>query len=43
VVAVRGQVRADLRIPKPQFEKGKVEIYVEEMEVLNAAKTPPFI
>ena len=43
VVAARGQVRP--RLPgmvNPKLATGEVELYVDEVELLNAAETPPF-
>jgi aspartyl-tRNA synthetase len=43
VVAVQGKVSlrpADTE--NPNLKTGKIEIYVEKMEIMNTAKTPPF-
>ncbi len=43
VVAVKGEVRQRPKdTENPNLKTGKVEIYAENMEVLNTAKTPPF-
>ncbi|MEQ8235563.1 MAG: aspartate--tRNA ligase, partial [Syntrophomonadaceae bacterium] len=43
VVAVQGQVRERPKeTENPKLKTGKIEIYAENMEVLNTAKTPPF-
>ncbi len=43
VVAISGKVsRRPEDTENSNLKTGKVEIYVEEMEVLNTAKTPPF-
>ncbi len=43
VVASRGKVSLRPEATEnPNLKTGKIEIYVEEMQVLNAAKTPPF-
>ncbi len=43
VVAIRGEVRERPKdTENPNLKTGKVEIYVEAMEVLNTSKTPPF-
>lgn len=43
VVAARGKVvaRSEETI-NPNLKTGQIEIHIEEMDVLNAAKTPPF-
>ncbi len=43
VVAARGKVvaRSEATI-NPNLKTGQIEIHIEEMEVLNTAKTPPF-
>lgn len=43
VVAARGKVvaRSEATI-NPNIKTGQIEIHIEEMEVLNTAKTPPF-
>ncbi|MEN6324912.1 MAG: aspartate--tRNA ligase [Syntrophomonas sp.] len=43
VVASRGKVSLRPEATEnPNLKTGKIEIYVEEMQVLNSAKTPPF-
>lgn len=43
VIAVRGKVcRRPEATENPNLKTGKIEIYVEKMEVLSPAKTPPF-
>lgn len=43
VIRVEGKVRGRLPgMENPNLETGAVEIYAENLEVLNAAKTPPF-
>jgi aspartyl-tRNA synthetase len=43
VVAVKGKVCArPQETENPNLKTGKIEIYVETIEVLNTAKTPPF-
>lgn len=43
VVAVHGQVRLrPAETENPNLKTGKIEVYAEQMEVLNASKTPPF-
>lgn len=43
VVASRGKVSLRPEATEnPNLKTGKIEIYVEEMQVLNTAKTPPF-
>ena len=43
VVAVRGNVRArSQETVNPSMETGMIEIVVEELRILNSAKTPPF-
>ncbi len=42
VVAVRGRVaRRDK--PNPELASGEVEVFAEELRILNASKTPPFM
>jgi len=44
VLAVRGMVR--LRPPdmeNPELKTGKIEVMVEELEILNESRTPPFL
>ncbi|SHG95065.1 aspartyl-tRNA synthetase [Thermosyntropha lipolytica DSM 11003] len=43
VIAVKGKVcRRPEATENPNLKTGKIEIYVEKMEVLSSAKTPPF-
>lgn len=43
VVKITGKVQArDAKNENPKLATGKVEIYAEEVEVLNESKTPPF-
>lgn len=43
VVAVKGKVcKRPLETENPNLKTGKIEIYVEKMEVYSAARTPPF-
>ncbi|HHV16630.1 MAG TPA: aspartate--tRNA ligase [Gelria sp.] len=43
VVAVKGKVcRRPQETENPNLKTGKIEIYVEKMEVFSAARTPPF-
>ncbi len=43
VVAIRGSVRArSEETVNPNMETGMIEIVVEELRILNSAKTPPF-
>lgn len=43
VVAVKGKVcRRPQETENPNLKTGKIEVYVEKMEVLSAARTPPF-
>lgn len=43
VVAVEGKVcQRPLETENPNLKTGKIEIYVEKMEIYSAARTPPF-
>jgi aspartyl-tRNA synthetase len=43
VIAVKGKVcRRPQETENPSLKTGKIEVYVEKMEVLSAARTPPF-
>ena len=43
VIACRGQVRHRIEgMVNPKMDTGAVEVYVDEVELLNASETPPF-
>ncbi|HLB73074.1 MAG TPA: OB-fold nucleic acid binding domain-containing protein, partial [Sedimentisphaerales bacterium] len=43
VVAARGMVRPRSEgMENPKLATGKIEVLVEEMQILNVSKTPPF-
>lgn len=43
VIAVKGQVRARPDgMENPNLDTGAIDVYVEEFELLNVSKTPPF-
>ncbi|MDD5475016.1 MAG: aspartate--tRNA ligase [Syntrophales bacterium] len=44
VLAVRGKVRNRLEgMENPQLKTGAIEVMVEELEILNESRTPPFV
>ncbi len=43
VIAVKGTVvQRDEKVVNPKIETGHIELSVQELEILNASKTPPF-
>jgi aspartyl-tRNA synthetase len=42
VLAVRGRV-APRQKPNPELPSGEVEVFADELRILNTAKTPPFV
>lgn len=43
VIAVRGKVRARPDgMVNPKLKTGRIEVYIDDLEVLNRSKTPPF-
>ncbi len=43
VIAAKGKVRVRTGGENPKLQTGKIEIVIEELEILNKAETPPFL